>query len=615
MKQTQRVDIMVLRGRGPPRTKSLEQFVEKLLALLVRGSMENIDVGQQLHSRRLACYVSVVMTPQPYLADPGPDDYARAARSALAAKDFRQALEQAAAAVVLAPGDQAHLRLLDEIIGRTKVPLQVLKTPSGPEFFGLRAARARAQAKRGRFDEAITTLAEAVACRPSVPLFVWARAWVVSKRAKKVRADTVSRALVCITEALPGKLDVGMEENLEAALQVGLEVARRRGDEMLAIALSRVLRALGRYDAAALQLEKHHSSWAVAVEHAAICREQGHHSRRLEWLRRAAAANPDEPTTYLDIGDAHLDSGRLEEAIEAYDRAFDRHASSAWGVISRSYARALLDGDKDFDVSVALTDNDKRRAQALQSDLGAYETLLCEPTDPLIAVMRDVFGREGVPRRIVVHADQPLCPSARLAFEVGMQSPHAELEVQCARQAMLGPLWDPPNHQPPTPDVQAAVETLLQTPFAWSDWCGLAQRLAADLKGNPTTAMVNPAPLPLADIDPVRWVHATQIAAALLLAHGAEAEATRFQRLSALLEGRDDWSCAAALLGLRALARVAPSTRSVVLEACGKLLAEHNSIQPYSRALAVTGGELTDGTERGPYLALRARVRNDLLSG
>jgi hypothetical protein len=60
----------------------------------------------------------------PFIENPTDEDYANAARAALAMKDHRLALEQAAAAASLRPLHAPHVALLDEAIAATKGPLR-----------------------------------------------------------------------------------------------------------------------------------------------------------------------------------------------------------------------------------------------------------------------------------------------------------------------------------------------------------------------------------------------------------------------------------------------------------------------------------------------------------
>ncbi|XYH95940.1 hypothetical protein ACMHYB_50490 [Sorangium sp. So ce1128] len=89
----------------------------------------------------------------------------------------------------------------------------------------------------------------------------------------------------------------------------------------------------------------------------------------------------------------------------------------------------------------------------------------------------------------------------------------------------------------------------------------------------------------------------------------------RKERLCSLLAGVDDWSSAAALLGLRALAAARMELRGEILERVVSLIPpEGEPLPPLSRALAVLGCELAAGEERRRFLRLRARVVAELAS-
>ncbi|XXY22862.1 hypothetical protein WME88_24930 [Sorangium sp. So ce216] len=575
----------------------------------------------------------------PKIADPTDADYAAAARSALSKKDFRLAIEQASAAVALQPQHEAHLRLLDEVIATARRPIElVMLSPEGA-FYGLCAARARVLARLNRVAEALDALFQTAAFRPSAPFLPWACAWVKpSKSARRVAPKAVAAGMLALTDAARGRApDPGVTANLEAALVIAERIqAEHPSDTSLLVARSRALRALDR-DAEALarlDAEGDPSSWAIAVERAAIHGERGELRARIAWLERARVARPAELSTYLDLGDAHLDDGELEPAVAVYARALELDATSRWAAASLSYARALASG-APYDAELSERERDQNtaheRARSLEADATAYTTRLSDPIDPLVGVIRGVRARAdatgwSVKLRFRVRAERALAPSAYLAFVHAL--------AQCGRDGSLlveheqgapsaGRLWQPtaagaaPAVQRPPDEVLAHVNELARTPFEWAAWCDRAVMLSAPLDPERAAMFVDaiayPPEPPSSDVDAVRWVHAFQIAAAVLAALGPGAVEARKERLCSLLAGIDDWSAGAALLGLRALARARPELTPAIVEQARSLLpAERAPLPPHARALAVLGCELTSGEARRDFLRLRARIRGEL---
>ncbi|AUX19803.1 uncharacterized protein SOCEGT47_002560 [Sorangium cellulosum] len=572
------------------------------------------------------------------IEDPTDEDFAVAARWALRQKDYRQAAQQASVAVALRPLHEPHLRLLDEVIAKARAPLEVFALPAEGAFFGLCAARARALARLERFDEALRALFNAAAFSPDTPFVPWAPAWLATaKAARRVAPETVVEALLSLAEATRGRpLSPGARGNLEAALVVAERVqARHPPSERLLAAQSRVLRALGRGEDAAARLAEAGESpgWELAVERASICGDRGDLGARARWLERARDARPREPAILLDLGDTHLADGRVDAAADAYARALALDASSVWAEVSLAYARALAAGTPcgaDL-LANARSLAEHPRARALQADLSAYGTRLADPVDPVVRVIRSAAEQAAsspARLRVRVRADRPLAPSARIAFsqQLAVSGRDGQLVVDHEGAPLRpGPLWRadagglaPAVPRPPDAVIDG-VRELACGAFAWDVWCARALEISSTLDLSSAArlvdAMAHPPAPPSRDHDPVLWVHAFQVAAAVLTGLGPEPPLVRKERLCSLLAGTDDWSSAAALLGLRALASACTELRGAVLERAALLLpSEGEPLPPSSRALAVLGCELAAGEERRRFLRLRARVVAELLA-
>ncbi|MDI1443611.1 tetratricopeptide repeat protein [Polyangium sp. 6x1] len=566
-----------------------------------------------------------------YVENPTDADYAAAARWALEQKDLRLAIQQVSAAIALKPLHEPYLHLLDRIVGRAKGPLLLVQLPQDGAFFGLCAVRARVLARLGRVEEALRHLFDAVEFSPETPFLPWAVAWIdPSKRARSVLPETVARGLLALTDGLRivDECGEGARTNLEAALRIARRMRREHpANGALIVAEARVLRVLGRADEA-LALLGDEAGWELAVERAAILRDLGCRGEQVRALEQAAAARPAEPSTYLDLGDAYLDDGRPEEAAAAYERALALDASSEWARSSLVYAEAL--GGKAGDlpkVCGSLSDPAvEARVRKLEADLSAYESRLSDPVDPVVAVVRSVLERApetDADKQLVVRvrADRPLAPSAHVSFAQALArvGRRGRLLVEHAGPAAFGPLWRPSPHggvpavDRPPDSVLQAVGALTRERFEWKTWVARAGELALSIGDaqHVVDAMAHPLDLPPAS-DPVRWVHGFQVAAALVVARGPWPVEDRQRWLTLLLDAQDDWTAAAALLGLRALgdggAQLVERLRALIP-------VDDEPLRPLSRALAITGAELSTGATQAEFFRLRARVRHELDRG
>lgn len=570
------------------------------------------------------------------------DDYARAARAALKNKDAGLAIEQACAAVAQCPHDDGYLRLLDEAIARSRKPLVHLALPDDGAFFGLCAGRARALARIGRIDEALHTLAQAVVFRPSIPFFEWARGWVETKKRRfKVDPSALAETALMIADAANDHaFEPGLKRNLEATLWVVKKQRRRQPvHAALQVAECRLLRVLGRH-AQALRLfdEPLATSdlWQSAVEAAALCRELGDFEAQTRWLERARVARPDDPAASLDLGDGHLDNGDTRQAIEAYDQALLLEPSSVWASASRAYANALAQPGEGTSLPAVAVDTpsvSRRRVAALRADLAVYRERLAEPSDPLIGVLRRLYRRAAAAELpanspIGVRSERPMAPSARLALNYGLQYFGCQARLVVEHDVLhpqFGPLWHEstlpsPAVEPPPRAVSELVARLASTAFGWQGWCEAAQELRSalvppqrlSLQALCATMAYPPEP-PSRDHDPVTWIHGYQVAAAILVAQEDGGVEARFDMLGGLLAATDDWSSAAAAMGLRALAEQHPAMRAAVGDQLRARIPTHEEpLAPMARAVAVAGAAITKGRQRAAFLRLRARARNEL---
>lgn len=579
-----------------------------------------------------------------FIDDPSGDDFATAAKWALQNKNWRLALEQAAAAAALDATHEPYLKLLDDAIRAARAPLELLKLPPSGAFYGLCAARGRALARAERFEEALEHVLRAACFSPVTPFVPWAVGWVANaKVARRLNSQSLALHVIELSEAARKiRPRPGSVKNLEAALEIVKLVRERNPTDALVVAGSRVLRALGRVDDAVAALERGDGepvTWEIASERAAIERERHDPAAQISWLQRALLARPGDVASLVDLGEALLADGSLDEARLAFAEARAIDSADASALLGEHYATALARGASRLGIAHDCSEwNETQKASAARRahDLASYATRLADPVDPLIGVIRGVLenvaaeaaARPGLTEaarvRVSVRADRRLSPSARLALKLGLARLRRTGDISVdAPQAdtHFGPLWDA-SQEPPAPSVPSpaaglveAVAQLARQPFDWDAWrrqAGpIANRLGPATARSIIEAMAH-VPAPAEGADPALWVHGFQCAAALIASATGEPSAVRFQALRQLLVGVDDWSAAAGLLGLRSLIagspELAPALRGSIADWLRSPFAEG---QPSARLLAVVGSELEDSDARRAALRLRARIMRE----
>jgi tetratricopeptide (TPR) repeat protein len=561
------------------------------------------------------------------IAQPTAEDYARAARFALERKALPRAVEQVSAALAFAPLDPEHLRLLDAILSASRAPLELVRLREEGTFFGLVAVRARVLARARRWAEALEALSEAVLFQLGTPYLCWTRSWLDHQDAvQRLPPDGVAALLVRIGDGLRRHARLpGTHENVDAALVLAARVAEAHPKHAgLGAARSRMLRARGDLEAAARVLEAHSTSsdipWEIAVELSALARDRGEPGARRRWLERALDARPDDAATRLDLADTLLEAGEIAAALEAYDAALAL-GPSAHARAARAYARwSLLDDPSLFDRAESL---DASRAH-FQGDALGYETVLLDPLDPLVPVVRRTLQRapalpEDRPVRVRVRMDRPAAPSALLAFRLGLDAlgRTGELEIEhpggaprvgVLKRAQAALARDEPAAARACRDAIAAGAV---TPFSWARARADAEALArfsAPPFDDLLALLVRPPELP-PRMDAVEWLLRVQTLVALAIAQHRASWPERHRTLQELLAGSDDWVCVAGVLGLAAAAEREPELRGQVTRELGALVPGPASDLPlHARAVAIAGSRLAGREDGGAFVALRGRA-------
>ena len=551
-----------------------------------------------------------------WIEDPGARDYERAARWALQNKDLRTAIEQCAAALALQPLDPSLGRLFDQIVHAAKGPLRLVDVRGDRVFFGTYAARARVLAKLGRYDEAFQHLFEAAAFSPRTPFLTWGRDWLSDRRARRTRPEVVAAGLLRFADVL----DAGDEDNARAARAIAEYFVKRHADnDALRVARARLLGRLGETGEALASLAES-SSWEAAVARAAVWREVGDDAKRIEALQDATRVAPTEGSAWLDLGAAQLDDGVLDQAAAALRRAL--------AIEDSAHGRALLEHALWLEDGIApSSDRTEHPVPGLVADRRAYTQSLPDPIDPVIAALRSIDQRcrDGrVPTATVrVRADRSIAPSAWRAFALlarrhGLGDDVLDVIGNQARD-QVGELWRRRGTgyevatDPPPEEYTRAIDRVRAVPFDRAAWRTIASENALSDPQCFIQAMPHVSSPPR-DEDVTKWVHAHQVASAILCAHASARLDDRFDALEAVATGAyDDWLGAAALIGIDELATLEPGARARCEQLLVDLLpADGELLAPNVLALSVVGTSFARRSHRQPFLKLRARVRNQI---
>jgi tetratricopeptide (TPR) repeat protein len=231
-----------------------------------------------------------------FVEQPSAQDYARAARAAIVAEDWRLALEQSGAALTFNPESEEYLGLLDDALAGVHNPLAFLDLKDDA-FFGLVAVKAWALNRAGKLDEALETLLEVVLFRPGIPYLSWIPLWL--RAGRPVSRTTLERVWPLLREFFELVRGTTTKSTLFPNVSGAgalLQEFRAKSIEPVPVTLlhSALLRACGRSVEALTLVRAAADRWKsslVFVELANIAEELGDETQRREALHRAAELN------------------------------------------------------------------------------------------------------------------------------------------------------------------------------------------------------------------------------------------------------------------------------------------------------------------------------------
>lgn len=525
------------------------------------------------------------------------------AQRCLAAGEFHAAAEHLTQLLLAEPSNSAYQTMLRRVLRSVDDPLE-LAPLSNPLDLNVAVRHAFILGELGRGVDATGLMLDVLAAVPGIPTWVWIARWL---EAHEAPIDPV--ALGALTQKLAlavrtGKAHLG-DAGVAPVLVVG-ELLHRKSPAhvelgLYVVMLFRQAGNLRRSAEIARQLLHTERSWRTLVALAAVERALLEFESAIEHLRQAAKFEPNEASTYLDLGDIQLDLGEFAHAAEAYARALELRPDKAWSRSSLLACRYFLEEDPQHleGLRASAGGGDARAKELLaRIETPAWVGHLPTPLDPEMVALSAAIetlkqhptaDTQETPANIRLNVSQLGAPSLQLGFIVGVRllGHRAKLSLGITRIPEPDPrisigkplfrIWQYEEATAvaalpaPTVDVTPQIEAIAYSQFELSAWWRLAKLQAQSLSptnvGDLLASLVH-IPLPKAPdsaeyelvLQPHDWVQRVQIASCLLIANldtGWEGS-VRQAALVSLLQGPVDWTTTAALVALAGIARHEP---------------------------------------------------------
>ncbi len=525
------------------------------------------------------------------------------AQRCLAAGEHHAAGEHLTQLLLAEPSNPAYQTLMRRLLAGLEDPLS-LAPLSNPLDLNVAVRHAFILGELGQFVNATGLMLDVLAAVPGIPTWVWIARWL-----EEQVGPIDSSALGALSQKLAlaartGKAHLG-EPGLAPVLVIAEALQRKAPRDIeLGLFVVTLLRRSDRRKRAAeiaRQLVGVEKSWRTLVALAAVERELLHIQRAAELLIEAALLEPSEASTFLDLGDIHLDCGNYVGARQAYERALAIKPDKAWARSSSVLCRYFAEDEPGhLEALRALADAGDARARDLLRRLEAPPWVghLPTPLDPETVALGAAIetlkqhpseDTRAEPANIRLHVSQLGAPSLQLGFIVGVQLLGHRAKLSLGIQRVPEPDPRVPHGNPlfsvwryegttavaalppPTSDIQEAIEAIAYTQYELSAWWQLAQRQARELSptdvGDLLASLVHiPLPKPPESaelalvLQPMDWVQRVQIASCLVIANlddGWEGSVRR-AALESLVQGPIDWTTNAALVALVGIARNEP---------------------------------------------------------
>jgi len=532
-----------------------------------------------------------------HAADPSPEQDVALARQAFAHGDLGHALHHVGCALSSNPTRQDWLALLDGILRRSDNPLALTEPQDDEEMsFVTGASRAYTYAIRGEWNDAFSIITTVVGARPDIPYLAWAEGWLGHVGRGLDWDDLLPNLLVPLVKKLPSVESPNdpRAANLRHAANIcGLLRQIHPNQGFVWYASSSIARKMGAHaDAIPLAQQglRVEPSFLTGIAVACALRDAGQVDAAIAAYHQARQYDPEDVTTFLDIGDMLIAASRFAEAAQIYGQVLAKEPAHPWALSSAHYARFKATNDPNARAALlALRDRfpDEGRVHELCDEIDPpipYFNVLPKPGDATAKALADILRMitedpsKAQGGNVTLNVTHPESPSVLLAFRLATTHLNPPLGVKVTIEKIQTP--DPrvpkgqveivpwtyhgtdakPHLGPPDPRLADAIAQIAAQPYNLDGWEPHARALAAQLAPgwipNLVATMVHPPRIPQG-MDAFAWVQRVQIASALVIAcidQGWEGSA-RKRALQSLALGPVDWTATAAIVVMARIAK------------------------------------------------------------
>jgi len=491
---------------------------------------------------------------------------------------------------------QASQRLMS--MGNTPTHRMEVTPVVGKNYHAKVAVHAYILASQGRIKEAVALLLQLFQVKPEIPYVLWLSRWQDQPGfADALEPEQVVPIAAQLMKKYPGAYVFSERGRAEMSHYLPLlrETLTALSDEQtsesffsIALVYAMALRKAGSFEEAAriaraLPATSYQALVALAMAEGAL----GNLDASIAAYQQALTLQPNDVAVRNDLGTLLLTQGKLVEALAFYEESTQLDPSDPYqdAFAHIAYLKYLQAPPSEawLERLKTLAQRQGMASRLLYFLQAPYIGKLPFPGEALINLMCNIKAKSAAGElklkagsTIDIGLSSIEAPSARLAARLMLDARGVSFRLGVAEALSPDPrqplrpveyqLWryegmDPtPAVPPPDPAITGSIAALAQTPYALDRWHAparaLGQRLGQTALMSLLGVMVYPPATP-AGWDEWDWVISIQLASALTIASiDAGWEGSRRKAaLNSLIYGPMDWSGAAALIAMAALAR------------------------------------------------------------
>jgi tetratricopeptide (TPR) repeat protein len=320
----------------------------------------------------------------------------------------------------------------------------------------------------------------------------------------------------------------------------------------LAYVHSLILRLLGRLDeglAVAREVLEDANDFDSIIGLATALRESGKLEESVAAYERAYRIDPSSASVLLDIGDVYFELDQIGNGLKAYQRSLQLEPDQEWAVASIEYGRFRMTGDPGhLDRLDDLAAAGNERAAMLATAATPFFGFLPAPTDPTIVMLRQIDLRGPIRGavQITLTGDEP--PSARMAIDrwaAAKALSGVEVSIVHASRTLLSTVSSP---------AAPHVETLASIPYDANRWFDLARQSKLPNIADLVACVAHPPDPGTHRFSPWTWIQRMQFAAAMMIAtfelDVPWKDSQRRRMLHDLMQRPLDWSTSAVIVAI-----------------------------------------------------------------